>query len=194
MQRLINIQSELKCPKNQYNSFGKYNYRNCEDILEALKPLLKKESLAVVIKDEIIDIGTRFYVKATVSLIDQSGKTLIEASAFAREEETKKGQDGSQITGSASSYARKYAMNGLFAIDDTKDADSPPPPGGNNNDIERAEKTAQYLAACDRNTTLDDLKKWWSDNSAIIKKDIGQAAATSVYNHMLENKKILEAI
>ena len=124
MKRLIEIQTKLKAPKNQYNSFGKYNYRSCEDILEGVKPLLKETGLALIITDEIISLDGRFYVKATASLFDNDGKTVASTSALAREEETKKGMDGSQVTGASSSYARKYALNGLFAIDDTKDADS----------------------------------------------------------------------
>jgi hypothetical protein len=192
LQIMSEIQSKLKAPKNQFNNFGKYNYRNLEDILEALKPLLKEHAAVVTINDEIVQIGERYYIKATAALF--YGDASISAVAYARESESKKGMDDAQVTGSTSSYARKYAMNGLFAIDDTKDADSPPPSGGNNNDVEKAEKTAQYLADCDKNTTLDDLKKWWTDNSAKIKKDLGQAQATAVYNHMRENKKILEDI
>lgn len=119
------IQSELKAPKNQFNSFGKYNYRSCEDILEGLKPLLGKHKATLVIKDDIQQIGERFYVKATAILIDAEGDgTLIKAHAYAREEESKKGMDAAQVTGSVSSYARKYALNGLFCIDDTKDSDA----------------------------------------------------------------------
>lgn len=117
------IQSELKAPKNQFNKFGGYNYRNCEDILEALKPILAKHKAINLLSDEIVSIGTRFYVKATATL--KVGDEKISVSAFAREEESKKGMDSSQLTGSTSSYARKYALNGLYAIDDTKDADAP---------------------------------------------------------------------
>ena len=122
--KLVKVQNELKAPKSQYNSFGKYSYRNCEDILEALKPLLNEVKAIVNISDEIILIGERYYVKATVKFIDAETGEIVEASAMAREEETKKGMDASQLTGSTSSYARKYALNGLFAIDDTKDADT----------------------------------------------------------------------
>lgn len=121
-EKLIKIQSELKAPKGQYNNFGKYNYRNCEDILEALKPLLKEVGLFLTITDEVILIGDRYYIKATATVSDGTNK--IETSALARESDTKKGMDDSQITGAASSYARKYALNGLFCIDDTKDADT----------------------------------------------------------------------
>ena len=116
------IQSELVAPKGQYNSFGKYNYRSAEDILEALKPILKKYNAAITLSDEIVYIEGRYYVEASVTLYAEG--EAIGAKASAREEETKKGMDGSQITGTASSYARKYALNGLFAIDDNKDPDT----------------------------------------------------------------------
>ena len=121
--KLLAIQSKLHVPKNQKNSFGNYNYRSCEDILEALKPLLNEQGLTLVIFDSIELVGTRFYVKATVQVGDGTSES-VSVTAYAREEETKKGMDGAQITGSASSYARKYALNGLFCIDDTKDSDS----------------------------------------------------------------------
>jgi hypothetical protein len=119
------IQSELKAPKGQFNAFGKYKYRSCEDIVEAVKPVLRKYNFALIITDDIVLIGERYYVKATAKI--SNGAITYSATAFAREEETRKGMDGSQVTGSASSYARKYALNGLFAIDDTKDADSSAP-------------------------------------------------------------------
>ena len=122
IEKLIKIQSELKAPKNQNNTFGKYKYRSCEDILEAVKPLLSREGLLLTLTDTIEQIGNRFYVKATVKLTD--GTQTVENTAYAREEETKKGMDGPQVTGTSSSYARKYALNGLFCIDDTKDADT----------------------------------------------------------------------
>lgn len=122
--KLMNIQQELKAPKGQYNDFGKYAYRSCEDILEAVKPLLKKEKVVLTISDELQYIGNRYYIKATVTLIDTESEATISNSAYAREEETKKGMDGSQITGASSSYARKYALNGLFGIDDNKDSDT----------------------------------------------------------------------
>jgi ERF superfamily. len=116
------IQQELKAPKNQRNNFGNYNYRSCEDILEAVKPLCAKHSATLILSDEIVVIGVRFYVKATALFICCDTTTTV--SAFAREAENKKGMDESQVTGAASSYARKYALNGLFLIDDTKDADT----------------------------------------------------------------------
>ena len=121
-QRVGDIQHRLKAPKGQYNSFGKYNYRSCEDILEGVKPLLKEHNLALLIDDEIVQIGERYYVKATAKITD--GRELVSATAYAREPDTKKGMDESQITGATSSYARKYALNALLCIDDTKDADT----------------------------------------------------------------------
>jgi len=122
--KLLTVQEKLKAPKSQYNDFGKYNYRNCEDILEAVKPILTKINAALVITDTIINIQQRFYVEATAKFIDADTGESTEVKAYAREDEMKKGMDGSQITGSSSSYARKYALNGLFLIDDTKDADT----------------------------------------------------------------------
>ena len=118
---LLKIQTKLVAPKNQYNAFGKYKYRSCEDILEALKPLLSEHGASVRITDDVVLVGDRFYVKATASIC--VGSNCISVSAFAREGLDKKGMDEAQITGAASSYARKYALNGLFLIDDTKDAD-----------------------------------------------------------------------
>lgn len=124
-EKLLNIQLALKAPKSQYNTFGKYNYRNCEDILEAAKPVCSKVNAAILLTDEVVTIGDRYYVKATAMLIDtEQPGTPIATCAYAREEADKKGMDGSQVTGSSSSYARKYALNGLFCIDDTKDSDS----------------------------------------------------------------------
>ena len=124
LQKLIEVQASLKAPKSQFNSFGNYNYRSCEDILEAVKPLLHARRLTLIIQDEIVMIGDRYYVKANTVLRDQVTNDFIDNVAYAREEETKKGMDGSQITGASSSYARKYALNGLFLIDDTKDSDT----------------------------------------------------------------------
>lgn len=117
------IQSTLNAPKNQYNAFGKYAYRSCEDILAAVKPLLKEHGCTLTLTDEVLLIGGRFYVRATATLLDTQGDPIT-VSALAREDETKKGMDGAQITGAASSYARKYALNGLFCIDDVKDPDA----------------------------------------------------------------------
>src|SRR5690625_793764 len=121
-EKLLQIQLELKAPKGQYNSFGKYNYRSAEDILESVKPLNAKHGLLLTLTDEPILIGDWHYIKATATLTDGENSQVV--TAFARESENKKGMDHSQITGTASSYARKYALNGLYLIDDTKDADT----------------------------------------------------------------------
>lgn len=122
VEKLSAIQVELKAPKGQYNDYGKYNYRSCEDILEGVKPLLDKYRVALTLNDEIVLIGDRFYVKATATLYD--GEQSLSATAYAREGGQQKGMSEAQLTGSTSSYARKYALNGLFSIDDTKDADA----------------------------------------------------------------------
>lgn len=122
IQKLQKIQEELKAPKNQFNKFGNYSYRSCEDIYNAVKPLLAKYGLALTVTDELVLIGDRYYVKAT-AILQESAVLYIKNVAYAREEETKKGMDGSQITGASSSYARKYALNGLFLIDDVRDSD-----------------------------------------------------------------------
>lgn len=120
--KVVAIQATLKAPKSQMNNFGGYRYRSCEDIMEAVKPLLKDTGLILTVSDDIIIVGDRVYVKAIATLTD--GTDSISTTAYAREPRDKKGQDDSQITGSASSYARKYALNGLFCIDDTKDSDA----------------------------------------------------------------------
>ena len=122
MKELIAIQSELKAPKTQFNKFGGYKYRKAEDILEAVKPLLAKQKCTLIITDDIVLVGNRIYVKATATIKNEKGECET-STGWAREEETKKGMDGSQITGASSSYARKYALNGLFAIDDNADSD-----------------------------------------------------------------------
>lgn len=122
--KLMEVQAELKCGKTQKNTFGNYYYRSCEDIIEAVKPLLSQKGLVLNISDSVEMVGDRIYIKATVRVINIEDGQVIENTALAREELTKKGMDASQITGTASSYARKYALNGMFAIDDTKDADS----------------------------------------------------------------------
>lgn len=131
-EKLTEVQNELKAPKSKYNSFGKYNYRSCEDILEAVKPILKAKRLAMTVKDDVFNIGDRFYIMATVTVYDCESEEKVTTTAYAREDADKKEMDGSQITGSSSSYARKYALNGMFAIDDTKDAD-----GWNTHDKDR---------------------------------------------------------
>lgn len=121
-EKLIKIQQELKAPKGHYNSFGKYYYRSCEDILEAVKPILAKYGCCLFISDHIENLGDRYYIEAEVTITD--GSESVSVSAFAREDDSRKGMTGDQLTGCSSSYARKYALNGLFCIDDTKDADT----------------------------------------------------------------------
>ena len=123
-EKLSEIQKELKAPKGQYNSFGNFKYRSCEDILEAVKPLCHKNKVTLVISDSMFQAESRIYVMAKARLYDQESDQFIENNAFAREADEKKGLDASQLTGVSSSYARKYALNGLFCIDDTKDADT----------------------------------------------------------------------
>lgn len=124
---LAKVQQALKAPKDMRNNFGNYNYRSCESILEAVKPLLAKYDLALTLTDEMVQVGDRVYVKATATVFptgDNDGEVCVSVDAYAREEESKKGMDSSQVTGAASSYARKYALNGLFCIDDNKDSDA----------------------------------------------------------------------
>lgn len=165
MRSLINIQQKLKAPKNQKNTFGGYMYRSAEDILEAVKPLLAEEHVVLVINDEIINLGSRFYVKATVKLYDEQGKEIASSSALAREPDQKKGQDESQITGAASSYARKYALNGLLCIDDTKDADA-------TNDHGKTEKSKKY------DPIPWDKKTETTKNDEIVRKRVEECKAS----------------
>lgn len=155
MKELNTIQSLLKAPKDQYNKFGNYKYRNCEDILEAVKPLLFSQSCTLTISDEIVMIGTRYYVRTTATIKNANGETEM-TTAYAREDESKKGMDASQITGSTSSYARKYALNGLFCIDDTKDSDSLNNECQSNNQLE---KDNRKLLPKDKFND-EDLMKW----------------------------------
>lgn len=168
--RLNAVQMGLKAPKGQKNNFGDYYYRSCEDILNAVKPLLRDHGLTLVISDTLEQVGDRYYVKAIATVGD--GEHELSASAYAREEETKKGMDAAQITGSASSYARKYALNGLFAIDDTKDADtqdnsdhtSKPAaqPVSGDATLQQKQKIANLL---EMNGVLKpDMKDWLADN------------------------------
>lgn len=153
-EKLSAIQVKLNAPKKQYNSYGRYNYRSCEDILEGLKPHLEETKTAVTVNDEIVLIGERYYVKATATLHDCESDKSVSNTAYAREELTKKGMDASQITGSTSSYARKYALNGLFCIDDVKDADT-----RDNRQKEAEEQAKAESEAKDiENSVIDDIK------------------------------------
>ncbi len=193
MLRLINIQQKLKAPKNQKNSFGNYMYRSAEDILEAVKPLLKENELSLIINDEIIAIEHRFYVKATANLFDKECKLIASTSAFAREEETKKGQDGSQVTGASSSYARKYALNGLFAIDDTKDADAT-----NTHDKEvKKEKLndSQIYISLAKLTDLDLIKNFYEENKDKVNEpEKLRQRAQEQYKAIRNAKKMFEGV
>lgn len=169
MKELIQIQSQLNAPKGQYNSFGKYKYRSCEDILGAVKPLLNKSGCTLTISDDIVMVGSRIYVKSTATLTNEKGDHE-KVTAYAREEEQKKGMDASQVTGATSSYARKYALNGLFAIDDTKDADAL-----NNGqqhqqrqDYDPVEIFEAYAKpAIEQARTKEDLTRLWTDYAAL---------------------------
>lgn len=150
--KLSAIQQKLKAPKNLYNSFGKYSYRNAEGILEAYKPFEAEYKVTLVISDSALVVGNRIYIQATARLYDQESDDYIEATALAREAETKKGMDESQITGTASSYARKYALNGLFLLDDTKDADT------DENRIERENRSVKDGKKDVKDMHIDEVK------------------------------------
>ena len=215
MRRLIEIQNELKAPKNQRNSFGGYNYRSCEDILEAVKPLLKKHNLALILNDDIVSVdggfevfessndkkndkitdrkitaSNRVYIKATATLLDEDGKEIAKTSALAREEETKKGMDYAQLTGATSSYARKYALNGLFAIDDNKDADDTNTHGKAQKDtdktvkekIQDAKDDATILAGIAECKTEDECTDYWN-------KNVGKLSGANARKQLAELKK-----
>ena len=167
---LVEVQSELKAPKSQYNSFGKYNYRSTEDILEGLKPILKEKNLVLVVFDDVVQVSDRVYIKSTAKLsYDQE---TIEVTAFARESLTKKGMDDSQIIGTASSYARKYALNGMFLIDDSKDADSDEFSKQNKSQKDSEQKSKQPKII------LEEVKMSLND---LVKKTGGNYTAISAY-------------
>ena len=170
--KLMKVQSKLKAPKGQYNSFGKYSYRSCEDILEALKPLLAEVGAIVNISDEVKLIGDRFYVEATAMFLDcETGDSII-AKAYAREDESKKGMDLAQVTGSVSSYARKYALNGLFAIDDNKDSDAT---NTHNKDIKPNMTAVSGLSEA-------QIKRLYAiGNKAGFKKDVVEATVKKMF-------------
>lgn len=154
MKRLHKIQQELKAPKDQYNSYGGYKYRSAEGILEAVKPLLKETGTVLTITDEVVQLGERYYVKAVATIYDsESGKEIHHCTAMAREPENKKGMDEAQITGSTSSYARKYALNALLCIDDVKDPDA-------TNKHEEEDKEKPICPVCGKPTSEGALKNW----------------------------------
>lgn len=193
---LREVQLALKVPKSQTNDFGHYKYRNCEDILEALKPLLDKNGLTLMISDKLENIGDRYYVKAIAAVTD--GEATISVDAYAREEETKKGMDAAQITGSASSYARKYALNGLFNIDDTKDADSQ----DNTKHVSAPAKTSGYanvaqiklLMAKARDysglSERTDIKNWFVEKVGLEPTAVPKDEVDKILKFMEEEKDI----
>lgn len=180
--KLSAIQAKIKAPKNLYNSFGKFNYRNAESILEATKPFLSSLGLYLTISDSIELIGDRFYVKATAHLEDVDTNEYIEVSAYARETDEKKGMDGSQVTGATSSYARKYALNGLFLLDDTKDADTDEYAKATGKEapkeVSEAEFKAELKALWDKASNgADGFNEWYSKNTE-------KGFSTAVYANM----------
>lgn len=187
--RLAEIQEHLNAPKNQYNSFGKYKYRSCEDILEGVKPLLK--GLFLSISDEIVLIGDRYYVKATATITD--GENSHSASAIAREEENKKGMDAAQVTGATSSYARKYCLNGLFGIDDSKDADTDEHKQQQNAAPAKQTKSSPsshapeqvlkaFTEAAIQKNTVEELKQAFAKAWKMLEGTEEQAKAKDIYN------------
>ena len=195
-EKLSAIQSELKAPKSQYNSFGKYNYRNCEDILEAVKPLCAKYKAVSVMGDEVIQIGERYYIKSTARLIDLESDGVVENTAYAREEAEKKGMDGSQVTGASSSYARKYALNGLFAIDDTKDSDTT----NNEQKAPREATKAQAVAKVEefKRLTKSELISVWKVPNVekaveYLEKTVGKSLSEFTASETEDARALLEA-
>lgn len=177
MKELIAIQSELKAPKSQFNKFGGYKYRKAEDILEAVKPLLAKQKCTLTITDDVVLIGNRIYVKATATIKNEKGECET-TTGWAREEETKKGMDGSQITGASSSYARKYALNGLFAIDDNADSDT-------TNDGQHQPATPQYHT--------NDLNEGLAYLSRCVNKD-NLVWVVQTYKPLTANPQFMQAV
>lgn len=195
---LSHIQVELKAPKNLYNSFGKYKYRNAESILEAAKPLCAKHGCTLTVSDEVILIGSRYYIKATATVQDKDGNAA-SATALAREDETKKGMDGAQITGTASSYARKYALNGLFCIDDTKDPDSDEyhnqTAGEPQRDTNAAAASLAARAECQRAVKAYCQKNNANENDAwkLIAETIGKPSKDFTAEDWKQGQQIAEA-
>jgi hypothetical protein len=184
-QKLRKVQTELKAPKGQYNSFGKYAYRSCEDILEALKPILDKEQLVLVIEDDIEEKANRVYVKATATLTNaENPEEKITTKAYAREEESKKGMDGSQVTGASSSYARKYCLNGLFNIDDNKDSDA------TNTGDSNTSATVE-MATSEQVAKLEELqlRNWCKTKKGKELEELTKAEATKLIEVVMKRKE-----
>lgn len=188
MKELIAIQSELKAPKSQFNKFGGYKYRKAEDILEAVKPLLAKQKCTLIITDDVVLIGNRIYVKATATIKNEKGECET-TNGWAREEETKKGMDGSQITGASSSYARKYALNGLFAIDDNADSDTTN--DGQQQTQQQAQTQAQQPASKQFNS--NDLNEGLGYLSRCVSKD-NLLWVIQHYQPLCSNAQFMQAV
>lgn len=188
MKELIAIQSELKAPKSQFNKFGGYKYRKAEDILEAVKPLLAKQKCTLIITDDVVLIGNRIYVKATATIKNEKGECET-TNGWAREEETKKGMDGSQITGASSSYARKYALNGLFAIDDNADSDTTN--DGQQQTQQQAQTQAQQPASNQFNS--NDLNEGLAYLSRCVSKD-NLLWVIQHYQPLCSNAQFMQAV
>jgi hypothetical protein len=178
---LAKIQSLVKAPKGQFNKFGNYKYRSCEDIVEAVKVVINPLGFYLTLMDEIVLIGSRVYVKATATL--SNGEQTYTATAYAREEETKKGMDGAQVTGAASSYARKYALNGLFAIDDTKDADA-------TNTHDKDAPTKQEKDLLERLVFSSNLEEYEINKALIAIRECPDYETYQKIQHRLENRQI----
>lgn len=191
MKELIAIQSELKAPKSQFNKFGGYKYRKAEDILEAVKPLLNKQKCTLIITDDVVLIGNRIYVKATATIKNEKGECET-TNGWAREEESKKGMDGSQITGASSSYARKYALNGLFAIDDNADSDTT-----NDGQHQEAQQTQTQQTAAKQPATSpfhpNDLNKGLGYLSRCVSKD-NLLWVIQHYQPLCSNTQFMQAV
>jgi hypothetical protein len=181
-EKLVRIQSALNCPKSQKNMFGNYNYRSCEDIIEAAKPLCHAEGLVLIISDEIGNIGNHNYIEATATISD--GEKDIWTKGIAREAENRKGMDDSQITGATSSYARKYALNGLFAIDDTKDADT-----NEHKEQEKKEPQRNWIAEIKTASTVDELKSLYEE---AMKKTEGKEKAEITREKDKQKTKLID--
>ena len=188
MKELIAIQSELKAPKSQFNKFGGYKYRKAEDILEAVKPLLAKQKCTLIITDDVVLVGNRIYVKATATIKNEKGECET-TTGWAREEETKKGMDGSQITGASSSYARKYALNGLFAIDDNADSDTTN--DGQQQTQQQAQTQAQQPASNQFNS--NDLNEGLGYLSRCVSKD-NLLWVIQHYQPLCSNTQFMQAV
>jgi len=182
MEKLIKIQSELKANKDLFNAFGKYHYRSCESILEALKPLLKENNCLLTLSDKLVCVGQRYYIEATATFND--GKNTIQVTAYAREEETKKGMDGSQVTGASSSYARKYSLNALFLIDDNKDSDS------TNTHDDKPKQTSYSNEVQSQKQDTSNEKEWLSEKQCKSAVERITAGDLEVYQKTIETFKI----